>query len=179
MPIGRARTRCKSSTARRQHYWPINDAHGSDGQAARNSEGSHAACDACWRPLESPTPSHALALEALNAAGKKLGVELQMVPVRTVEEFDPAFATMTEGRVDCFLVVPSAFSYSYRTQLADLALKHRLGNISAEGECGGGGLMSYGADTRDLYRRAAYYVDRILKGAKPPICRSSSQPSSS
>jgi len=118
-----------------------------------------------WNP---PTPSHALALEALKAAGKKLGVELQMVPVRTVEEFDPAFATMTEGRVDCFLAVPSALSYSYRAQLADLALKHRLGGIFQQKESvEAGALMSYGADTLDLYRRAASYVDRILKGAQP------------
>jgi hypothetical protein len=47
-------------------------------------------------------------LEALEAAGKKLGVKLQMVPARTVEEFDPAFTTMTSGRVDCFLAVPAA-----------------------------------------------------------------------
>ena len=58
-----------------------------------------------WDPA---TPSHALALEALEAAGKKLGVKLQMVPARTVEEFDPAFTTMTSGRVDCFLAVPAA-----------------------------------------------------------------------
>jgi putative ABC transport system substrate-binding protein len=118
-----------------------------------------------WDPA---TPSHALALEALETAGRKLGVELQMVPARTVEEFDPAFTTMTNGRVDCFLAVPSAFAYSYRTLLADLSVKYRLGGIfQQKAHVEAGSFMSYGADTLDLYRRAALYVDRILKGAKP------------
>jgi len=118
-----------------------------------------------WDPA---TPSHALALKALETAGKKLGLELQMVPARTVEEFDPAFKTMTSGRVDYFLAVPSWFAYSYRTQLAELSVKYRLGGVFQQKEyVEAGNFMSYGADTLDLYRRAAFYVDRILKGAKP------------
>jgi putative ABC transport system substrate-binding protein len=118
-----------------------------------------------WDPA---TPSHALALEALEAAGKKLGVKLQMVRTRTVEEFDPAFTTMTDGRVDCFVAVPAAFAYSNRTLLAHLSLKYRLGGVFQQKEyVEAGGFLSYGADTLDLYRRAASYVDRILKGAKP------------
>jgi putative ABC transport system substrate-binding protein len=118
-----------------------------------------------WDPA---TPSHALALKALEAAGKKLEVRLQMVPASTVEEFDPAFTTMTTEHVDCFLVVPSVYAYSYRTPLADLSLKYRLGGIFQQKELvEAGGFMSYGADPLDLYRRAASYVDRILKGMRP------------
>ena len=118
-----------------------------------------------WDPA---TPSHALALKALEATGKKLEVKLQMVPASTVEEFDPAFTTMTTEHVDCFLVVPSVFAYSNRNSLANLALKYRLGGVFQQKESvEAGGLMSYGADTLDLYRRAASYVDRILKGEKP------------
>ena len=118
-----------------------------------------------WDPA---TPSHALALKALEAAGKKFEVKLQMVPASTVEEFDPAFTTMATEHVDCLLVVPSVFAYSYRTPLADLLLKYRLGAVFQQKEyVEAGGFMSYGADALDLYRRAASYIDRILKGTQP------------
>jgi putative tryptophan/tyrosine transport system substrate-binding protein len=118
-----------------------------------------------WDPA---TPSHALALEALEAAGRRLEVKLQIVPASTVEEFDPAFTTMTTEHVDCFVAVPAAFAYSYRTSLADLSLKYRLGGVfQQKAYVEAGGFMSYGADTLDLYRRAASYVDRILKGTQP------------
>jgi putative ABC transport system substrate-binding protein len=118
-----------------------------------------------WNPA---TPSHTVALRALAAAGKQLGTELQMVPVRAVEEFDPAFAAMTGERVDCFLVLPAVLTYSHRAFLAELSLKYRLGGVFQQKESVEvGGLMSYGADTLDLYRRSAFYVDRILKGEKP------------
>ncbi len=118
-----------------------------------------------WNPA---TPSNVLALDALGGAGKKLGVELQTMPVRTVEEFDSAFAAMTAAHADCFIVIPSLMAISYRAALAELALKYRLAGVFQTREnVEAGGLMSYGADTLDLHRRAAYYVDRILKGAKP------------
>jgi putative ABC transport system substrate-binding protein len=118
-----------------------------------------------WNP---PTPSHTLALEALKAHGETLGVELQMIPLRTVEEFDSAFAKMVGDRADCFLDIPSTLTSTHPELLADLALKYRLGGVhQSRILVEAGGLMSYGADTLDLYRRAAYYVDRILKGEKP------------
>jgi putative tryptophan/tyrosine transport system substrate-binding protein len=118
-----------------------------------------------WNP---PTPSHTLALEALKAHGESLGVELQMVPLRTVEEFDSAFARMVGDRADCFLDIPSTLTSTHPALLANLSLKYRLGGVhQTRIVVEAGGLMSYGADTLDLYRRAAYYVDRILKGEKP------------
>jgi putative tryptophan/tyrosine transport system substrate-binding protein len=118
-----------------------------------------------WNPA---TPSHSLALKALEAAGEKLGIQLQMVPIRGPEDFDGAFATMTAQQVDCLLVVPAVLFYTQRALLAELSLKHRLGGVFQERDSvEAGGLMSYGADTLDLYRRSASYVDRILKGEKP------------
>jgi putative ABC transport system substrate-binding protein len=104
----------------------------------------------------------------VEAAGEKLGLELRMVPTRTAEEFDGAFATMTRERVNGFLAVASPLANLQRAQLAELAFKHRLPGIFSRREnVEAGGLMSYGADRTDLYRQAAVYIDKILKGARP------------
>jgi ABC-type uncharacterized transport system substrate-binding protein len=119
-----------------------------------------------WNPT---TPSHRPALQALEAAGEKLGVRLQLVPTRTVDDFDDAFVAMRGGHVDGFLVLASPVGYSGRGgRLAELALKHRLpGMFAFKENVEAGGLMSYSADILDLYRRSAIYIDKILKGAKP------------
>ena len=118
-----------------------------------------------WNPT---TPSHQLALNAVEVAGRKLGVQLYKVPVRTVEDFDAAFLSMMQGRVDGFLVIGSPLFSAQRATLAKLALKQRLpGMFGLKEEAEAGGLMSYSADTLDLFRRAAFYIDRILKGEKP------------
>jgi putative ABC transport system substrate-binding protein len=127
-----------------------------------------------WNPS---TPSHASALKTLEAGGEKLGVELRMVPARTAEEFDSAFSAMAGERVGGFLAVASPLTHLQRVPLAEFALKHRLPGIFTRKEnVEAGGLMSYGADRSDLYRRAATYIDKILKGAKPadlPVERAS------
>jgi putative ABC transport system substrate-binding protein len=118
-----------------------------------------------WNPS---TPSHPRALQAIEAAGEKLSVELRMVPARTLEDFDGAFSTMTREGVGAFLVVASPLIVAERVVVARLALKHRLpGMFPFKENVQAGGLMSYGADRDDLYRRAATYVDKILKGVKP------------
>jgi ABC-type uncharacterized transport system substrate-binding protein len=118
-----------------------------------------------WNPT---TPSHRPAVLAAEAAGDKLGVQLLMVPARTVEEFDRAFLTMTQERAGGFLVVASPLAVSQRAPLAELALKHRLpGMFGTKENVEAGGLMSYAADFKDLIRRAATYIDKILRGAKP------------
>ena len=119
--------------------------------------------------LLNPTaPSHRPALQAVETAGEKLGVQLLMVPARTVEDFDGAFATMSRERVGGFLVVAAPLIVSQRARLAELALKHRLpGMFGTKENVEAGGLMSYGADFNDMCRRAAIYIDKILKGAKP------------
>jgi putative ABC transport system substrate-binding protein len=119
--------------------------------------------------LFSPTaPSHRPALQALETAGQKLGVQLQLVPVRTTADFDEAFATMARERVGGCLVVAAALFISHRARVAELALKHRLPAMFGGREhVEAGGLMSYYTDLNDMVRRAAAYIDKILKGAKP------------
>jgi putative ABC transport system substrate-binding protein len=118
-----------------------------------------------WNPT---TPSHGPAVQAVEAVGEKLGVQLLLVPARTVEEFDGAFSTMTQEGMGGFLVIASPLTFSQRAPLAELALKHRLpGMFGSRENVEAGGLMSYGADLNDLHRRAALYVDKILKGVKP------------
>jgi putative tryptophan/tyrosine transport system substrate-binding protein len=118
-----------------------------------------------WNPT---TPSHTPAVRAVEDAAKKLGVKLILVPVRVAGDFDAAFGTMVQEGAAGFLVVPSPLSTSYRTKLAELALKNRLPAMYGHKDyVEAGGLMSYGADIVDLNRRAAAYIDKILKGARP------------
>jgi putative ABC transport system substrate-binding protein len=119
--------------------------------------------------LFSPTaPSHLPALQALETAGEKLGIQLVMVPARTVEDFEGVFSTMSREHVGGFLVVASPLSQSHRASLADLALKHRLpGMFGGKESVEAGGLMSYYSNLNDMARRAAIYIDKILKGVKP------------
>lgn len=118
-----------------------------------------------WDPT---TPSHPEALKALAAVANKLSIQLTLVSVRSAQEFDSALSAMKKAQADALLVLVSPISLLERTQLAAVALKHRLPAIfgfAANAEAGG--LMSYGANYLALNRRAAYYIDRILKGAKP------------
>jgi putative tryptophan/tyrosine transport system substrate-binding protein len=118
-----------------------------------------------WNPT---TPSHAPALKAIEAGGEKLGVQLLMLPAKTTDEIAAAFEMMSRERVEAFLVVSSPLARVDRTVLADLEVKHRLPGMFGSGEfVEVGGLMSYAADLDDLTRRAALYVDKILKGVKP------------
>jgi putative tryptophan/tyrosine transport system substrate-binding protein len=113
-------------------------------------------------------PSHRPALQAIKAAGEKLGVQIQMVPVQTAEDLDGAFASMSQARAGGLLVVASALTRSQHTRLAELALRHRLPSMfGTRDNVEAGGLMSYAPDLADLTRRAATYIDKILKGAKP------------
>ena len=118
-----------------------------------------------WNPM---TPSHPRVVEAVTAAGEKLGVALHLMPVRSAEDFDRVFAEMLQERVGGFLDIASPLTFARRAALAEVALEHRLAGIFGLKEYAeAGGLMSYGADFNDLHRRAAIYIDKILKGAKP------------
>ena len=91
-----------------------------------------------------------------------------MVPARTADDFERAFSTMSREGVTGLLVVSSPLTVSHPAPLAALALKYRLpGMFGTKIEVEAGGLMSYGADITDLFRRAALYIDKILKGVKP------------
>ena len=121
--------------------------------------------------LWSPTAPHSPVLQAIEIAGVKLGVSLQLTPVRTVEEFEGAFATMTKERVDAIFVVASSLTGRGRSApilLAELAMKHRLPSMFGyKASVVAGGLMSYSPNYTELTRLAATYIDKILKGAKP------------
>ena len=102
------------------------------------------------------------------AAAKRAGFTVQSVPVRGPAEIDAAFATVVRGHSGAVSIAPSPMFFSTRKRLADLALKHRLPTVVALREYAeSGGLISYGADNGDMFRGAAVFVDKILKGAKP------------
>jgi putative ABC transport system substrate-binding protein len=118
-----------------------------------------------WNPT---TPSQVPGLQSVKAAGERLGLTLHMVPAATVEDFDGAFVSMARENVAAVFVVPAPIQVMHRARLAELALNHRLPTMFESKEnVEAGGLMSYGADRNDLSRRAALYIDKILKGAKP------------
>ena len=105
--------------------------------------------------------------ETAEAAGT-LGVQLQLVEVRSPDEFDRAFSTMIRDRAEALFELPSAMLFSERRRIVDLAATHRLpAMFNAREFVQLGGLIAYGASIADLNRRNATYVDRILKGAKP------------
>ena len=107
-------------------------------------------------------------LAEAEVAGRALGVQLQFVEVRGPADFDRAFSDMTKRRAGALTVFPGAMLFGERKQLTELATKNRLATVYPWREyVDAGGLMSYGPDLADSYRRAAGYVAKILKGAKP------------
>ena len=101
-------------------------------------------------------------------AARKLGVELQTFGVRAPDEFDRTFTAITSARAASLLVLPDPLFSAYTARIADLADKSRLPAMyGLREDVAAGGLLAYGPKYADLYRRAAYFVDKILKGAKP------------
>jgi ABC-type uncharacterized transport system substrate-binding protein len=118
--------------------------------------------------LNPANPWHASGSKELGVAAASLGLRLQLLEVRDPDEFDAAFAAMTAGRSGAVLVLSDPMFFVHRTRLADLAVKHRLPTMHGVIEfAGAGGLMAYYPSSADQYRRAATYIDKILKGAKP------------
>ncbi len=101
-------------------------------------------------------------------AARALGLQLQSTEVSRAGDFERAFSVLTTGRAEALVVAPSIFMFVNRVQIASLALKTRLPSMYwARENADAGGLIAYGPNLLDLYRRAAAYVDKILKGAKP------------
>jgi putative ABC transport system substrate-binding protein len=118
-----------------------------------------------WDP---DNPGNVPQVRAAETAGQALHMPLQLVAVRAPSEVDQAFATITAGRADGLLLVVDAMLLSRRHRIGQLAITHRLPSVSgARQYAEGGGLLSYGVNAAALYGRAARYVDKILKGAKP------------
>ncbi len=113
-------------------------------------------------------PPSARTWHEAETAAHALGMQLYPVEVREPYLFAQAFATMAEAHADAFITMPSAQFFTRRTQIVDLALQTRLPGIFPErGLAETGGLMAYGPSAAANFRRAATYVDKILKGAKP------------
>jgi putative ABC transport system substrate-binding protein len=113
-------------------------------------------------------PASAAQLREAEAAAQALGLRLQTLEARSPQEIDGAFAAMTRERAGALLVIPDTLFWSQRRQIVELAVKRRLPSIRiGEAYAEAGGLMSYGPSYLDLERRAATFVDKILKGANP------------
>ena len=116
----------------------------------------------------SSQPGTAQSLREVELAAAALGVKLQYLDVRNPEDIETVFRAATKGRADAVLVLRAAVFFAHRRQIVELATKSRLPAMYYTTEyVENGGLMTYGASITDLFRRAAVYVDRILKGAKP------------
>jgi ABC-type uncharacterized transport system substrate-binding protein len=121
-----------------------------------------------WQPGAYAEHQGQALLKAADVAAQTLGVRLQVVAARGPDDFERAFSEMTGARADALTVLVSATFVQARRRLADLAAKNRLPAMYPLREAvEAGGLMSYGPNVLDQYRRAASYVDKILKGAKP------------
>ncbi len=112
--------------------------------------------------------AHPADLRQAEDAARAIRLRLQILEARSPIEIDAAFAAMTRRHAGGVLVLRDSLFFAQRTQIANLALKHRLPAMyGIRQHVEAGGLMSYGASSLDIFRRAAVYVDKILKGAKP------------
>jgi putative ABC transport system substrate-binding protein len=113
-------------------------------------------------------PYSALVYKETQAAGRTLGIDVQSLEVRGPDDFDGTLETARRLRPDALITVEDPLTASYRKQIADFAAGQQLPSLHGIREfVAAGGLISYGANLADLSRRAAYYVDKIFKGAKP------------
>jgi len=114
------------------------------------------------------TPSHRVGLKAVEVAGPPLGLRIQPMAVRSATEFDSAFSVIVRERAGAVLVLNTPIFVAGAKRLAELAMMHKLPSLfGARTQVEAGGLMSFGPDYADQWRRGAIYVDKILKGAKP------------
>jgi putative ABC transport system substrate-binding protein len=118
-----------------------------------------------WNPA---SPVEALVFKEVLAAAPAFGLEIQSIEMRTPEDSAEAFATVTASRADALFALGNPVNFKNRQLIVDFALKTRLPSLYQERLfVESGGLVSYAPRFSDLFRRAATYVDKILKGAKP------------
>ena len=112
--------------------------------------------------------SHSAILKSLQAAAQQAGMKVMPVEARTPDEIARGFAALARERAEAVVIPSDAFYIQQRQQISEVALKVRMPSIFPFREhVAAGGLMSYGQDLADHYRRTATYADKILKGAKP------------
>jgi putative ABC transport system substrate-binding protein len=115
-----------------------------------------------------PNPAYNLQLKEVKDAARALKLQLEIVDVREVKDFNAAFGVAKRQRADAVNILTSAFLAAHRNNLVESAARAKLPVIyDTTPFVEAGGLMSYGRNLRENYRRAAFYVDKILKGAKP------------
>lgn len=113
-------------------------------------------------------PAQSANLRQLNIQARTLAIELDTVTARNPDEFESAFAAATKDRVNALLLMPDALFHNYPAAIVGLAAKNRLPAIYDRSDfVEAGGLMSFAVNIADLSRRAAGYVDRIIKGSNP------------
>ena len=118
--------------------------------------------------LNPGNPSNPLLLKSIQSAALKTSAKILPLEARTAPEIENAFSAMTQGKAGAVIVARDGFFILQERQIADLALKNRLPSVAELAEYAeAGGLMSYGVNLAEQFRRLATYVDRILKGAKP------------
>jgi putative ABC transport system substrate-binding protein len=123
---------------------------------------------ALWHPTAYGERTMAGVLREIERAARTLGMQLQLAPASGPDDFASAFSAMTKERAEAFIVLPSPMLFGEHKRIVELAAENRLpGMYQAREFVDAGGLMSYGVDIPDLWRRSATYVDKILKGAKP------------
>jgi putative ABC transport system substrate-binding protein len=116
--------------------------------------------------LGNPTfPMYANYLREMSVAAQALGIQLQALEVRDLAEIEKALAQIWDARVGTLIVTADPLFFVHRTRIAEFAVSRKLPTMFPFGFAGG--LMSYGPSFTDSFRRASYFVDRILKGAKP------------
>src|SRR5439155_4840290 len=113
-------------------------------------------------------PAHAANLRQIDIVARALAIELEPVTARNPNEFESAFAAAIKERADALLLMPDALFHTYPSKIVELAAKNRLpATYDRSDFVEAGGLMSFAIDIADLSRRAANYVDKILKGSNP------------
>jgi putative ABC transport system substrate-binding protein len=117
---------------------------------------------------EPGVPNHVLHLKEVQTAASPLGLTVRSWEVRGARDFEKVFAALSKERPDGLYLPPGPLHTTNRNRIVDFALKSRLPSMWGNREfVDAGGLMSYAADLADSYRRVAYFVEKILKGAKP------------
>ena len=120
----------------------------------------------------STAPGNPQVLKETEVAAGAFGLQIQYLEVQTPKEIEPAFQAASKGRAQALLVFRNPLTAIHHARIAELAVKSRFPTMYADREfVEAGGLMSYGADYIFMYRRVAYYVNKILKGTKPADLR--------
>lgn len=118
--------------------------------------------------LVNPDNPNKVVVERAEAAARKAGIALVLQPTRNAQEIEVAFATLGQAGVGAILVIPDAVFNTHRKLVADLAIKSHLPTVSGQLQyVEAGALVAYGESLREFFRRAATFVDKVVKGARP------------